>query len=588
MRMRHKTVPMYLAVEVLNSTYEPNLLQHQPSLLVIQCSITWAITSKMNNDQFRKLIASNAQKSSASKDGASASTPAGNALGSRQKSSIPMTPRAVAGAQADFARQLAERNNAARPQRKFKSYDPKGVKLATGYTDRSKERDEDTDDERVQKLKELEKQLKDEEIDQETFEKRRFEIAGGDLSSTHLVKGLDFKLLKRIREGEDIYGEKKEEPEKETEPEPEPEIDLDDEFEQLEGKEVEAVTKEKVETKKKGQLSTVSLAPGKKRTRDQILAELKAAREAAKAQQANALGDRFKKVGIKQKAGSRIERDHKGREVLIITDEDGHEKRKVRKVQPGTNEDESDRNGLLMPDKDAKPLGMDVPEQYRKTEEEPEEDEDMDIFDGVGDDYDPLAGMDGSDSDSDEEDESKKAKQQKTDEEPTADTSMPPPPRPQAPRNYFQGAKTGLVSEEERNKAPSMSDPAIMAAFKRAAALNPIKTERDDDDDDEDGEAQGEEAQKRAMEERKKRLMQMADRDDEDLDMGFGTSRLADEEDFDERRVKLSKWGGKDDDDDEGHSKGGPKRKRGAKKRKGDANNAADVLRVMEARKKTT
>ncbi|GKT98314.1 red [Fusarium langsethiae] len=541
----------------------------------------------MNNDQFRKLIAANSQKSSTSKDGPSASSPAaGNALGSRQKSSIPMTPRAVAGTQADFARQLAERNSAARPQRKFKSYDPKGIKLASGYTDRSKERDEDTDDERVQKLKELEKQLKDEEIDQETFEKRRFEIAGGDLSSTHLVKGLDFKLLKRIREGEDIYGEKKEEPEKDAEPEPEPEIDIDNEFEKLEGKEVEAVAKEKTGTKKKGQLSTVSLAPGKKRTRDQILAELKAAREAAKAQQANALGDRFKKVGIKQKAGSRIERDHKGREVLIIVDEDGHEKRKIRKVQPGAEEDDNDRNGLLMPDKDVKPLGMEVPEQYKKTEEEPEEDEDMDIFDGVGDDYDPLAGMDGSDSDSDGEDDSKEAKQQKTEQEPTADTSMPPPPRPQAPRNYFQGAKTGLVSEEERNKAPSISDPAIMAAFKRAAALNPIKTEKDDDeDDDEDGE--GGEAQKKAMEERKNRLMQMADRDDQDLDMGFGTSRLADEEDFDESRVKLSKWGGKEDDDDEGQSKGGPKRKRGAKKRKGDANNAADVLRVMEARKKT-
>jgi hypothetical protein len=437
----------------------------------------------------------------------------------------------------------------------------------------------------VQKLKDLEKQLKDEEIDQETFEKRRFEIAGGDLSSTHLVKGLDFKLLKRIRQGEDIYGEKKDEPNKETEPEPEPEIDIDDEFEQLEGKEVQAITKEKTETKKKGQLSTVSLAPGKKRTRDQILAELKAAREAAKAQQANALGDRFKKVGIKQKAGSRIERDSKGREVLIIVDEDGHEKRKVRKVQPGADEDEGDRNGLLMPDKDAKPLGMEVPEQYRKKEEEPEEDDDMDIFDGVGDDYDPLAGMDGSDSDSDADDDSKKAKQQKTNEESTADTSMPPPPKPQAPRNYFQGAKTGLVSEEQ-SKAPSMSDPAIMAAIKRAAALNPIKTDKgsDDEDDDEDGE--DEEAQKRAMEERKKRLLQMADRDDEDLDMGFGTSRFADEEDFDESKVKLSKWGDKDDDG-EGHSKGGPKRKRGPKKRKGDANNAADVLRVMEARKKT-
>ncbi|KAF4996018.1 hypothetical protein FGRMN_4766 [Fusarium graminum] len=542
----------------------------------------------MNNDQFRKLIAANSKKSSEGKDGAS-STPSsqagGNALGSRQRSSIPMTPRAVAGAQADFARQLAERNNATRPQRKFKSYDPKGVKLALGYTDRSKEREEETEDDRVAKLKELEEQLKNEEIDQETFEKRRFEIAGGDLSSTHLVKGLDFKLLKRIREGEDIYGEKKDEPEQQPEPEAEPEIDVDNEFEQLEGQEVQAAPKEKTETKKKGQLSTVSLAPGKKRTRDQILAELKAAREAAKAQQGNALGDRFKKVGIKQKAGSRIERDSKGREVLIIIDEDGHEKRKIRKIQPGAEkEDEMGRNGLLMPDKDIKPLGMEVPEQFRK-KEEPEEDEDVDIFDGVGDDYDPLAGMGGADSDSDADEESRQQEKQKTEEQIAAGAAMPPPPKPKVSRNYFEGAKTGLVSEEEQSKAPSMSDPAIMAAFKRAAALNPIKREKGegDDEDDEDRE---QEAQK-AMEEKRKKLLQMSSRDDEDLDMGFGTSRFADEEDFDESKVKLSTWGGKDDDD-EGQLKGGqPKRKRAPKKRKGDVNNAADVLRVMEARKKS-
>ncbi|KAH7270137.1 uncharacterized protein BKA55DRAFT_550680 [Fusarium redolens] len=544
----------------------------------------------MNNEQFRKLLAANARNNSDSQNGTpagSSSTGPGNALGSRQRSSIPMTPRALGGAQADFARQLAERNNAVRPQKKFKSYDPKGVKLASGYIDRSRERDEKIEDDREQQLKELEEQLKNEEIDQETFEKRRFEIAGGDLSSTHLVKGLDFKLLQRIRRGEDIYGEKKDEAEQQPTAEPAAEINVDDEFEQLEGQEVQAVPKEKTETKKKGQLSTVSLAPGKKRTRDQILAELKAAREAAKAQQGHVLGDRFKKVGVKQKAGSRIERDSKGREVLIIVDEDGHEKRKIRKVRPGAEKnDEANRSGLLIPDKNSKPLGMEVPEQYRK-KEEPEEDKDIDIFDGVGDDYDPLAGIDDSGSDSGTDEDSKKMEQERTDEENIADPSMPPPPKPQAPRNYFQGAKTGLVSEEQ-SKAPSMSDPTIMAAIKRAAALNPIKQDRDhaeDDDDDDNGQA--DEAKKEAMEERRRRLLQMADRDDEDLDMGFGTSRFADEEDFDDSKVKLSNWGDKDDDG-EGQSKGGQsKRKRGPKKRKGDANNAADVLRVMEARKKS-
>jgi hypothetical protein len=496
--------------------------------------------------------------------------------------------RALGGAQADFARQLAERNNAVRPQKKFKSYDPKGVKLASGYVDRSKERDEEIKDDREQHLKELEEQLKNEEIDRETFENRRFEIAGGDLSSTHLVKGLDFKLLQRIRRGEDIYGEKKDGAEPQPTDEPTAEIDVDDEFERLEEEqEVQVVPKEKPETKKKGQLSTVSLAPGKKRTRDQILAELKASRKAARAQQENVLGDRFKKVGVKQKAGSRIERDSKGREVLIIVDEDGHEKRKIRKVQPGAKKiDEGDRIGLLMPDKNSKPLGMEVPEQYRK-KGEPEEDEDIDIFDGVGDDYDPLAGINDSGSDSDANEDSKKIEQGIMDEGNIANPSMQPPPEPLAPRNYFQGAKTGLVSEEQ-SKAPSMSDPAIMAAIKRAAALNPIKKARgpaEEDDDDDDGQAEG--MKKEAMEEKRRRLLQMADRDDEDLDMGFGTSRFADEEDFDDSKVKLSTWGDKDDDG-EGQSKGGQsKRKRGPKKRKGDANNAADVLRVMEARKKS-
>ncbi|KAF5248480.1 hypothetical protein FANTH_5881 [Fusarium anthophilum] len=544
----------------------------------------------MNNEQFRKLLSANAKKNSDSQHGApagSSSAGTGNALGSRQRSSIPMTPRALGGAQADFARQLAERNNAVRPQKKFKSYDPKGVKLASGYIDRSKERDEEVKDDREQQLKDLEEQLRNEEIDQETFENRRFEIAGGDLSSTHLVKGLDFKLLQRIRRGEDIYGEKKDAAEQQPTDEPTAEVDVDDEFEQLEERDVQVVPKDKTETKKKGQLSTASLAHGKKRTRDQILAELKAAREAAKAQQGNVLGDRFKKVGIKQKAGSRIERDSKGREVLIIVDEDGHEKRKVRKVQPGAKEIvEGDQIGLLMPDKNSKPLGMEVPEQYRKREE-PEEDEDIDIFDGVGDDYDPLAGIDDSGSDSGANEDSKKMEQETMDEGNIARLSMQPPPKPQAPRNYFQGAKTGLVSEEQ-SKAPSMSDPAIMAAIKRAAALNPIKRDRDhpeEDDDDDDGQTEG--MKMEAMEEKRRRLLQMADRDDEDLDMGFGTSRFADEEDFDDSKVKLSTWGDKDDDD-EGQSKGGQsKRKRGPKKRKGDANNAADVLRVMEARKKS-
>ncbi|KAL6873190.1 hypothetical protein J3F83DRAFT_606394 [Trichoderma novae-zelandiae] len=529
----------------------------------------------MDNDQFRKLML--AKSGASSKDGAPPKGTGSGAntgsLGSRQRSSIPMTPRSVGGAQADFARQLAERNQALHPSKKFKTSAPKGVKLGTGYVDRSKTRETEEDD-REERLKALEQALKDEEIDQATYEKLRFQIAGGDLSSTHLVKGLDFKLLERIRKGEDVYGNKpttEDSAQEGAEVEEEVEVELD----RIQEQDVQAITKEK--EKKKGTLSTAPLAPGKKRTRDQVLAELKAARLAAKQQQESALGDRFKKIGAKQKPGTRIERDSKGREVLIIVDEDGHEKRKVRKVQP---EEEDARRGLLMPDKDAKPLGMEVPEQYRKKEEPEEDDGDVDIFEGAGDDYDPLAGLVGSDSESDKGEEESSDSKQEACKDAEANEDMPPPPKPLPAqperRNYFKDSRAGLISEET-SKAPSLSDPAILAAIKKAASLRPIEQDAEDDEAKEKA---------KALEERRKRLLEMQSRDDEDIDMGFGTSRFEDEEDFEDKKVKLSKWG--DDAGEEGSGRGDKsKRKRGPKKRKGDANSAADVLRVVEQRKKS-
>ncbi|KAI0013384.1 hypothetical protein F4779DRAFT_563344 [Xylariaceae sp. FL0662B] len=515
----------------------------------------------MNNEQFRRLVQRNTPKPSTASNGASppGATPRGVSLGSRQRSSIPMTPRSVAGlAKSDFARQLAEKNQSEKQQKKFRSYDPKGSKLADGYTDRAKTRVSEEDDDRAARIKSLEELLKKEEIDQETFDKLRSQIIGGDLSSTHLVKGLDFKLLERIRKGEDIYDENKPTME-DSEPE-----DLDDELDRLEENEVAAITKEKAE--KKGQMSTAPLNPSKKRTRDQILAEMKAARDAAKAKTESDLGSKFKKIGTRT-PGSRIERDSKGREVLIIVDEAGREKRKVRKSQPGAEEIPK-TNDLMMPDKNAKPLGMEVPEIYRSKMEEPE-DEDINIFDDAGDDYDPLAGL-GEDSSEDEEEEEDADKGQPSNAEKEGKAAMPPPPRPSEPRNYFKDSKTPLTSSETL-KAPAMSDPAIQAAFKKAASLNPITKPTDEDD---------EEARVKA--ERRKKMLQSVDRDAEDMDMGFGTSRFEDEEDLDEKKVKLSEWGREGDGDGSGGRGNSSKRKRGPKKRKGDANNAADVLRVMK------
>ncbi|RAL59656.1 hypothetical protein DID88_000289 [Monilinia fructigena] len=491
------------------------------------------------------------------RDGATAS-----ALGSRMRSSIPMTPRSVGGV--DFARQIAEQRALGNPSqpKKFRSVAaPKGSKLAAGYTDRTKNRIDEDEDDKASRVKALEEMMKLQQIDEATFLKLRDEILGGDVESTHLVKGLDYKLLERVRRGEDVLSGKNY-----NEDEPEETEDLDDEFERLEEKDVVAVEKEK--SKKKGEMAPPSLIPGKKRTRDQILAEMKAARQAAKEAAQPSLGARFKKVG-EPKSTTRIERDGKGREVLIVVDENGNEKRKVRKVQ--LESEVVKGNGLLMPDKDAKPLGMEVPEVPK--EPEPEE-EDIDIFDDAGDDYDPLAGLEEEESESDEgaedgevteDTERKKGTTRDSPQELRKSGSMTPPPLPSKPRNYFGDSEPATTENEAKPRA--FSDPTILAALKKASTLNPIaKTP--------------ESAEEAAKEARRKKMLQRDDRDMEDMDMGFGSSRFEDEADFDETKVKLSAWGGEDDEDEKGDGKS--KRKRGGKKRKGDANSAADVMKIVE------
>lgn len=453
--------------------------------------------------------------------------------------------------------------------------------MASGYVDRAKEREKDTADDREAKLKALEESLKKGELDREAYDKLRFEIAGGDLESTHLVKGLDLKLLARVRRGEDVYGGKKRTSGDSNEgsgPE-----DIDGEFDALQ--EVEVQRRETQATKKKGQLATVPVAAGKKRTRDQILAELKASREAAKAQQVSTLGSRFRKIGVKQKPGTRIERNSRGEEVLIIVDEDGHEKRKVRR----TNRADEDRGSdLSMPDPKAKPLGMEVPEAFRNQgEAEDEEDESANIFDDVDDDYDPLAGLEASgselsgdeDADADaglaEERPEKAAAKSEREEGATAESSAREG-GPRKDRNYFKDSKTGLLSTQTE-QAPSLSDPAVLAAIKKAASLRRVGVEGEDDA----------KAKAEAAEERRRKLMQMSSRDEEDLDLGFGTSRLEDEDELEEQQQpRLSVWG-EDGEGAEGGVRGGSsQRKRRPRKRKGDVNSAADVLRVMEERAK--
>jgi RED-like protein N-terminal region len=477
--------------------------------------------------------------------------------------------------------------------RKFRSSAaPKGAKLASGYHDRTQDRIDPEADDKAMRVKAIEEQFKLGQIERDVYETLISQLIGGDLDSTHLVKGLDFRLLERVRRGEDVLAEGlkgKAEGTPEGPSEAEKVGNFDEELEKLEDREIVPIQQEKKE--KKGSLAIA----GKKRTRDEILAELRESRLSAaaakKALEQPALGSKFKRLG-ESREERRIERDEKGREVLITVDEDGHVKRKVKKTK--VDQDAVRGEGLLMPDKDIAPLGMVVPEAPPILEEEDE----IDIFEGVGIDYDPLAGMDDSASDSEDFEDERPAKRKEAAatkapeassrsvspslaQQPVlppkkaADTaSMPAPPLKS--RNYFN---TPSTEEDKIAPVDPTKNPTILAALQKAASLHATNESNKT-------------PTSTADEARRKRLLDNRDRDDQDLDMGFGSSRFEDEADGadDGGKVKLSNWRGKrdgwddeGDEDEKGEKK--EKRKRGGKKRKGDKNNADDVLGVLERRK---
>ena len=420
-----------------------------------------------------------------------------------------------------------------------------------------------------------------------SFEALRDEIVGGDVRNVHLVKGLDRKLLERVRRGEDVLADNsgvKEASPKATSPErraiSSEHLDLDQEFDQLADKEVQPVAR--TENEKKGDMAPPPPVAGRKRTRDDILKELKASRQAAtttamKHQPSEpSLGPRFVKVGEKR-GRSRIERDERGREVLMTVDEDGRVKRKVKKAKEAGHSS----YGLLMPDKDAKPMGMEVAEAPPVPEFE-----EVDIFEGVGADYDPLESL-GEDDDDSDDGGTHDLVSTSGGEGPTASLkpplstdqiSMPPPPLPAKAtankRNYFGYTKEDTSADPEAT-SKSLDDPTILAALKKAATLKPLSA----------GDTDSDEKEAAAKLARHRKMLENQDRDAEDIDLGFGSSRFGDEEETDGKKVKLSLWG-KDGEDGQGRAEGKGPRKRGPKKKKGDVNNAADVLKAMERRKK--
>lgn len=454
------------------------------------------------------------------------------------------------------------------------------------------------EDDKAARIKALEDMVKLGQMERAVFEGLRDEIVGGDVRDSHLIKGLDRRLLERVKRGEDVLNvvmDTTNSGEKEEKGNHQGDSDVEEQLDRLQEREIQPVTKDEGEKRKKGEMAPPPSVAGKKRNRDEILKELKASRlaraaEDKKAQQPS-LGPKFRKLGDGQDK-PRIERDEKGREVLITVDENGVVKRKVKRVK--FHDDVADGKSLLMPDKDLKPLGMEVPKIAQLA---PEVDDDGDIFEGVGNDYDPLGGLEEDDSDSEEEGQAEESPQahetpsfaiETGDGGPSPPEEGPsmlsPPPAaappdkpPDTARNYFgvrtDGEADGATSAAGANP---VTDPTILAALKKASTIAPIWTASASDA------ANAEEEAKVA---RRKKMLESHDRDAEDMDLGFGSSRFGDQADGeDNAKVKLSVWG-KSGGQAGGDAKGKVGRKRGPKKKKGDKDSAADVLRVMERRK---
>ncbi|PGG98362.1 hypothetical protein GX51_06849 [Blastomyces parvus] len=570
----------------------------------------------MNNEQFRRLLFENQQKKGHGTSPTKGTSPVGGdsarskptALGSKMRSSIPMTPRSVTSV--DFARQLAEhrRESQPPPAKKFRSSAaPKGAKLAEGYKDRTllrragQDEEENTeeggrgvrgDDDLETRIRALEDMVKLGQVDQPTFEKLRENLGvGGDVKSTHLIKGLDWELLRRVKAGDDINSPRPSGPEGEVSEQPQKETvhDIDEEFDMiLEDKEKEVKEPaQKLEKVKKGTMASSTPDTGRRMTRDEILKQLKASRAAGGVQRtpseppAPTLGEKFKKIGTKPEKKRWIEKNEHGRrrEVLLTTDAEGKTKRKVRWLDKLGNQPQKTWDGGLLPvDKDAKPLGMDVPAEVLSRANAAaavEEETDDDIFQGVGRDYNPLVGGEDEDdesSSSDELDSGAKDKASPPRLDVTRDSSAqhePTSPKPAKPRNYFATSSTAQEDLETANKpTPITADPTILAALKRAAALRQVSPEALGDDNDADLDQEAALKRKKFFEEAKRRERE----DAMDLDLGFGGSRFGDEED------EEGEW--------EAEGRGaGSKRKRGPKKKKGDKDSVSDVMKVLEGRR---
>ena len=350
------------------------------------------------------------------------------------------------------------------------------------------------------------------------------------------------------------------------------EVDLDEALEREAAANPKRVVTKKREEPELGDDEAMPPPRGVKRSRDAILAELKASRAAAAAAQREkeALGPRFRKVGTSTatttgsatgSAKRRIERDERGREVLITVDEEGRVKRKVRRAV-GEME-KGKKAGLLMPEEGATVLGMDVEKLVGDAQQrgEKEEDEEMDIFEGVGGDYDPLAALEegeesastsssaSKEEEEEEEDNEHARPQQKQREPPTRKPSTTGPSqhtdeiRPSGPkRDYFHARSSMSEAQSEHQLAdahhPPVVDETMLAALKKAAQLVPRTGSGGAGE-----ELAGELRRQREKERRHREMLSGVDRDAEDIDLGFGGSRGEDLRDGEEENIGAKKGG---------------------------------------------
>ncbi|KAJ6262585.1 hypothetical protein Dda_3396 [Drechslerella dactyloides] len=469
----------------------------------------------MNNSAFRKLV-NDTPRVDRSSAGGSDAAPSAPSLGSRQRASIPMTPRSVGfnSSSNAFAQQAAAYRLQQNPpkEKKFKSAAPLGSKLPQGYVDRAKLRDADGDNEptnddaerRLAALMELVEEgslTREEAIEQS-------KAFGGDLRSTHLVKGLDFKLLERARKGEDVTSGK-------AAATADVDEDMDDELDKALEKDVEVVKRQKRKDADDDDDDAAAAAP-KKKTRAEILAEWKKTREEAAAKKIaeTALGSKFKKIAEKVKKPKPSKDDKVTSNATRPSDTASTKKRKRHTDETSKPKETVIDNGtvlgILPPDLPSKPA----------VAPPPPEDEDVNIFDDAPDDYDPLADLQDSDaSSSDDESELQDADGDKPARKPSKQSPMPPPPAPSTrPKNYFSTSSKDveLSTESIASKPLSGQDLAntaeLQAAIKKAAQMRELSK----------ADLDSEEAKKEA---RHKAMLAAAARDDEDVDMGFGDSR---------------------------------------------------------------